>query len=62
MAKLLRGFFMDKTQLHNRLEQLHAELQQMECHDENQKRLLQTLLGDIKNLIEAWRERSSSGI
>jgi hypothetical protein len=28
-----RIFFMDKTQLHNRLEQLHAELQQIQCHD-----------------------------
>jgi len=53
MAKLLRGFFMDKTQLHNRLEQLHAELQQIECYDESQQRLLQMLLGDIKKLIEA---------
>lgn len=44
---------MDKTQLHNRLEQLHGELQQIESVDESEQRLLQTLLGDIKKLIEA---------
>ena len=44
---------MDKTQLHNRLEQLHGELQQIECVDEGEQRLLQMLLGDIKKLIEA---------
>jgi hypothetical protein len=44
---------MDKSQLHNRLEQLHGELQQIESVDASEQRLLQTLLDDIKKLIEA---------
>ena len=44
---------MDKKQLHNRLEQLHRELQQIECVDEGEQQLLQTLMSDIKKLIEA---------
>jgi NAD-dependent SIR2 family protein deacetylase len=46
-------FMMDKTQLHNRLEQLHGELQQIDCVDEAEQQLLQTLMSDIKKLIEA---------
>ena len=44
---------MDKQQLHNRLEQLHGELQQIESVDESEQQLLQTLMRDIKKLIEA---------
>jgi cytochrome c-type biogenesis protein CcmH/NrfF len=44
---------MNKRQLHNRLEQLHAELQQIESIDEGEQQLLQNLMGDIKKLIEA---------
>jgi predicted transcriptional regulator len=44
---------MDKQQLHNRLEQLHGELQQIESVDESEQQLLQTLMSDIKKLIEA---------
>jgi len=44
---------MDKQQLHNRLEQLHGELQQIESVDEGEQQLLQKLMSDIKKLIEA---------
>lgn len=44
---------MDKQQLHNRLEQLHAELQQIESVDEGEQQLLRTLMSDIKKLTEA---------
>ena len=44
---------MDKQQLHKRLEQLHGELQQIEAVDEGEQQLLQTLMRDIKKLIEA---------
>lgn len=44
---------MDKKQLHNRLEQLHSELQQIESVDESEQQLLQTLMSDIKKLTEA---------
>jgi hypothetical protein len=44
---------MDKQQLHNRLEQLHGELQQIESVGEREQRILQTLMSDIKKLIEA---------
>ena len=44
---------MDKQELHNRLEQLHGELQQIESVDEGEQQLLQTLISDIKKLIEA---------
>jgi len=44
---------MDKQELHNRLEQLHRELQQIESVDEGEQQLLQTLMSDIKKLIEA---------
>jgi len=44
---------MDKRQLHNRLEQLHGELEQIESVDEGEQQLLQTLMSDIKKVIEA---------
>jgi len=44
---------MDKQQLHNRLEQLHGELQQIESVDEGEQQLPQKLMSDIKKLIEA---------
>ena len=43
---------MDK-QLHNRLEQLHGELQQIKYVDEGEQRLLQELMTDIQKLISA---------
>ena len=44
---------MDKQQFHNSLEQLHGELQQIQSVDEGEQQLLQTLMKDIKKLIEA---------
>ena len=44
---------MDKPQLHDSLEQLHGELQQIKSVDEREQQLLQTLTSDIKKLIEA---------
>ena len=44
---------MNKQELHNRLEQLHGELQQIESVDAGEQQLLQGLMGDIKKLIEA---------
>jgi hypothetical protein len=41
---------MDKTQLHETLEQLHGELQQIECVDESDRQTLQTLMADIEKL------------
>lgn len=49
---------MDKQQLHDRLEQLHRELQQIESVDQGEQQLLQTLMGDIKKLIEAGENDS----
>ncbi|MEK6409894.1 MAG: DUF4404 family protein [Acidobacteriota bacterium] len=43
---------MDKQQLHNRLEQLHGELQQIESVDENERETLQKVMSDIKKLLE----------
>lgn len=48
---------MDKTQLHNTLEQLHGELQQIECVDEADRRTLEKLMIDIEKLT---RSRESS--
>jgi len=42
---------MDKP-LHNRLEQLHDELQQIESVDEAERQILQKVMSDIKKLIE----------
>jgi hypothetical protein len=44
---------MDKEQLHNALEQLHKELQQIDSVDEDEKQILHNLMSDIKNLIRA---------
>ena len=44
---------MNKQELHNRLEQLHAELQQIEAVDDGERNLLQSLRNDIKKLLEA---------
>jgi hypothetical protein len=44
---------MNKQQLHNRLEQLHGELQHIESAGEGEQQLLQKLMSDIKALIEA---------
>lgn len=44
---------MDKQQLHNRLEELHNELKQIESVDEDERQLLQKLMDDITKLREA---------
>lgn len=44
---------MDKKQLHETLEQLHAELQQIESVDENERQILQTLMADIQKLTRS---------
>lgn len=41
---------MDKQQLDNALEQLHAELQRIESVDEHERQILQKLMGDIQKL------------
>ena len=41
---------MDKQRLHDTLEQLHSELQQIESVDENERQVLQSLLADITKL------------
>ena len=43
---------MDKQELHNRLEQLHGELQQIEAVDEGEQQLLKSLMSDIKKLLD----------
>ena len=43
---------MDKQQLHGTLERLHAELQQIDSIDEDERQILQKLMSDIKKLIE----------
>ena len=44
---------MDKQELQNTLEHLHGELQQIESVDENERQILQKVMGDIKKLVEA---------
>jgi hypothetical protein len=44
---------MDKKQLHETLEQLHAELQQIECVDESEQQTLQKLMADIEKLTRS---------
>ena len=43
---------MDKQELHNRLEQLHAELGQIDSIDEREQQLLRSVMSDIKKLTE----------
>ena len=42
---------MDKQQLHKRLEELHAELQQVDSVDAGERDILQKLTGDIEGLL-----------
>ena len=41
---------MDKKQLHEKLQQIHAELDQVECSD-NQREVLQKVASDIQILL-----------
>ncbi len=43
---------MDKQELHRQLEQLHAELQQVELPDSNERETLQKLAADIRKILE----------
>ena len=43
---------MDKQQLQGRLEELHAELQQVETPDANQQELLRTVARDVQEILE----------
>jgi len=44
---------MDKNQLHEALEQLHGELQQIECVDEADRQTLEKLMADIHKLTRS---------
>jgi len=50
---------MDKQQLHKRLEELHAELQQVDSLDAGERETLQRLRSDIQELL-AQKEGASS--
>jgi hypothetical protein len=47
---------MDKQQFHKKLEQLHAELNQVECPDNNQREILQKVASDIQDLLARQEE------
>jgi hypothetical protein len=50
---------MDKQQLHKRLEELHAELRQVDSVDAGERETLQKLTSDIQELL-ARKESASS--
>jgi hypothetical protein len=50
---------MDKPQLHKRLEELHAELQQVDSVDASERETLQKLTGDIQELLTQKESASS---
>jgi DNA repair exonuclease SbcCD ATPase subunit len=54
-----RDLAMDKQQLHKRLEELHAELQQVDSVDAGERETLQQLRSDIQELL-AQKEGASS--
>jgi chromosome segregation ATPase len=43
---------MDKNKLHGQLEELHAELQQVESVDDSDREMLQRLTKDIRDVLE----------
>ena len=47
---------MDKQQLHEKLAQLHAELNQVEGADTDQQAILRKVASDIQNLLERQEE------
>ena len=49
---------MDKEQLHEKLQQVHAELDQVECSDSNQREILQKVASDIQDLLARQDEGS----
>ena len=44
---------MDKQQLRDRFEELHKELKQINSVDEDERKILKKMIGDINKLIEA---------
>jgi chromosome segregation ATPase len=50
---------MDKQQLHKRLEELHAELQQVDTVDAGERETLQRLSSDIQELLAQKDDASS---
>lgn len=50
---------MDKQQLHKRLEELHAELQQVDTVDAGERETLQKLRSDIQELLAQKDDASS---
>jgi hypothetical protein len=49
---------MDKQQLHEKLKQLHAELDQVECSEGNQREILQKVANDIQELLARQEEEA----
>ncbi len=49
---------MDKQQLRSQLEQLHAELQQVDVLDDNEREMLRRLAGDIQETLERGDEHA----
>ena len=47
---------MDKQQLHEKVELLHAELDQLECPDSNQREILQKVASDVQNMLAQQEE------
>ncbi len=47
---------MDRQQLHEKLEQLHAELNQVESPNSNQREILQKVASDIQDLLARREE------
>ena len=47
---------MDKQQLHEKLEQLHAELDQVESADSDQQEILRKVASDIQSLLARQEE------
>lgn len=47
---------MHKQQLHEKLQQLHAELDQVECSEGNQREILQKVANDIQDLLARREE------
>jgi broad specificity phosphatase PhoE len=47
---------MDQQQLHEKLEQLHDELDKVECPDSNQREILEKVASDIQDLLARQAE------
>lgn len=47
---------MDKQELHEKVELLHAELDQLECPDSNQREILQKVASDVQDMLARQEE------